>query len=312
MDILTIEKSRTELLSFLEYCSSRRLKLKRISDFYSFLFEQRGNYLIESYLLEFLPQYFEYKKTFSPFGVKAEFTQDILAINEKLILLDELYEFKDQLITLNFNIKDKLIELEDILNGEPTSSDRDRKILFPVIEEVESMDGNLLLGAVDSPTIKISRAKFKDRFIVVPSAAELDKQLEEQIKISWQKAKDYCNQYVKKINDYHEVIISFDQRLGEYKGDSVGTALSIGFIEQILKFYNSHTVLKPFGDLVFTGGINANGEINQISKEITEKKVEIAFYSSCRILVVPKIDENFALSKLEELKKEFPKRDSPP
>ncbi|CAG1022347.1 hypothetical protein DOJK_01620 [Patescibacteria group bacterium] len=174
MDILTIEKSRNELLGFLEYGSSSRLKLKRISDFYSLLLKESENYLIESYLLEFLHQYIQYTKTYSPFGVKTEFTQSILAINEKLINSDELFAFRDQLITLNFNVKDKLTELEDILTGQETLSARDRKILFPVIEEVESTDSNLLLGAVDSLTIKISKAKFKDRFIIVPSTAELD------------------------------------------------------------------------------------------------------------------------------------------
>ena len=132
--------------------------------------------------------------------------------------------------------------------------------MFPVIEESEDIEESFALGAIDSITIKIGKAKEKDKFIVVPGESERDKQLQQQIITSWQIAKAYCKKYVKKLHEYHEVIISFDQHLGLYRGESVGTALTVGFIEELLKQYNSQTVFKPIEGVAFTGGIKENGE----------------------------------------------------
>ena len=280
----------------------------RISEFYDLLLNQNNTALTESYIYEFIPSYIKYLLNFSPAGSNVNFTKRILAINEKIISSDVLEEKRDHFITLNFNLKDRLTEIEKVLEGISVQPINERKILFPVIEEDERLNKNVTLGAIDSLTIKINISRTQNRFIVVPSVDDLDKKLEDQINLSWQKAKEYCTQFVKKMNPFHEVIINFDERLGIYKGDSIGTALLIGFIEGILGYYNSQTVLKAIGNAAFTGGVNANGTINQISEEITEKKVEIAFFSKCAALVVPKVDEPSAVKKLEELNREFPNR----
>ena len=315
MNTLSIEKARTELLNVLEYSSSRRLKLKSISEFFSLLLNQESSNLIESYLPEFIPKYIDYLKSYSSFGIKPEFSQAIISTNERLINLNELNEFRDKLSLLNDQLKNKLQELQNILIGKEILQAAEQKILFPVINEWESIpledeqiDGRWVLGSLDSLTIKISITKDQDKFIVVPSEIEKDKKLEEQINISWLKAKEYCKSHVKRIAAHHEVIISFDEHLGIYKGESVGTALAIGFIEEILRFYNSQTILKPIGNAAFTGGVKEDGDINPVSKEIAGKKVEIAFYSNCSTLAVPKEDENYAVVKLEELKKQYPLR----
>lgn len=293
-------------MSFLENTSSRRLKAKRISEFFALLMEQKPISLAESYLLEFLPKYLDYLKSFSPFGVEPNFSQNIISLNEKLINLIVPTEFKDQLISSNEKVQKDLETLFDILNGNEKSQYLERKVLFPVIEDNQQENNDIVLGAIDSLTIKITRAKRKDKFIVVPSENEKDKQLEEQIHTCWLKAKDYCKKYVKRIAEHHEVIISFDENLGVYRGESLGSALIIGFVEELLKHYNSQIVLIPTGNAAFTGGLKENGELNPVTKDIIEKKVEIAFFSNCGTLAVPKPDEPFALYKLDELKKEFP------
>lgn len=308
MNILSVEKARNELINFLENSSSRRLKLKRISEFITLLLEQKSANLIESYLLECIPKYLEYLKNYSPFGIKPEFSQDIISTNERLINLDELSEFKDQLKPLNDQLKNKLQELLDILEGKELAQTAEKKILFPVIEEYDQEEKEWVLGALDSLTIKISKTKEKDKFIVVPSEIEKDKKLEQQINISWLKAKEFCKRLVKKIAEHHEVIISFDENLGIYKGDSVGSALAIGFIEELLKLYNSQTILTAISKVAFTGGVKENGDVSSVSKEIIEKKVGISFFSNCTTLAIPKADEQFAHDKLGELRKEFPMR----
>jgi hypothetical protein len=310
MNILSIEKAKTELSNFLEYSSSRRLKLKKISEFFGFLLDGNSPNLAESYLIELLPQYVEYLKTYSPFGVEPGFTQSIIDTNEKLLGMNAnmaLSEINEQLASLNDGMNEKLQLLLKILDGDALPS-TEPKVMFPVVEECEQRDNDFVLGAVDSLTIKVSKAKLGDKFIIVPSESEKDKRLEEQIKTSWMNAKEYCKKHVKKISEHHEVIISFDEHLGIYKGDSVGTALVIAYIEELLRFYNSQTILEPIAGTAFTGGVREDGEINQISKEIIEKKVEIAFYTSCKMLVVPDEDITFAINKLSELKKQHAKR----
>lgn len=308
LNILTIEKARTELQNILENSSSRRLKLKRLAEYILLLLNCGSTNLIESYLIEFVPQYLDYLKGYSPFGIKPTFTQGIIDVNEKLLQSDEIKEFRDQLAHLNERIKLKNQVLLDILNGNENPEEAAPKVLFPVIEETEGSEEESVLGAIDSLTIKISKAKEKDKFIVVPSQSEKDKQLEEQINICWDKAKEFCIKHVKNLSPYHEVIISFDENLGIYKGDSVGTALVIGFIEELLRFYNSQTVLTPILGTAFTGGIAESAKIQNVSKEIIEKKIEIAFYSNCKTFAVPKEDETFALYKLDGLNKLYPKR----
>ena len=222
--------------------------------------------------------------------------------------MNELNELKGQLAALNEGMKDKLQLLNEILNGKGILQ-TEPKVLFPVIEVAERSDSSFILGALDSLTIKIIKTKEKDKFILVPSESEKDKKLEQQIIRSWLKAKEFCKKYVRKISEHHEIIISFDQHLGIYKGESVGTAIVVGFIGELLRFYNSQTVLKPISGTAFTGGIKERGEINSVSKEIIEKKVEIVFFSNCSTLVIPKEDESFALYKLYELRKAFPARE---
>lgn len=308
MNILSIEKARNELLSFLENTGSKRLKAKRICEFFAILIEQKSFSLIESYVLEFIPKYLDCLKDFSPFGASPEFTHNIIQLNNKLIETNATAEYKARLTQLNYEIQTKLHSLNKILAGEQSEFQYDRKAFFPLIEAEQDKSIDQTVGAIDSITIKVSKGKQKDKFIVVPSENESDKQLEEQINVSWIKAKEFCKKYVRKISPQHEVIISFDGNLGVYRGESLGAALTIAMIEEMLKHYNSQTVLQPISNVAFTGGISEGGKVNKVSKEIVEKKVEIAFYSNCQTLAVPKEDETFALYKLDELRKLYPAR----
>jgi len=91
-------------------------------------------------------------------------------------------------------------------------------------------------------------------------------------------------------------------------GNSLGIALTLAFIEAILKHYNSSTIIKINGTIAVTGGIDVNSNIISTSKVIIETKVETVFFSDARIFCVPKIDELWAEEKLSQLKKESPNR----
>ena len=100
--------------------------------------------------------------------------------------MNVLTEFKELFIALNEKLKGKLHVLFGMLNGREISLS-ESKILFPVIEEVDEED--IILGAIDSLTVKIGKAKDRDKYIIVPSESENDKKLEEQINVSWLQAK---------------------------------------------------------------------------------------------------------------------------
>ncbi len=145
-------------------------------------------------------------------------------------------------------------------------------------------------------------------FILVPSEKEIEERLEKQIKDAWKIAVDKAQDFIKKIKPNHEVVIQFDKRLGFYKGNSLGIALTLSFIEELLRFYNSNTIIKVQDSIAITGGLDENGKVIPTSKKIIEKKVVGIFYSSINTFIVPIQDEVFAKNKLEELLKKYPGR----
>lgn len=255
-----------------------------------------------------MPRYHDYLKTYSPIGVKPDFTESIIRTNTKLTEVIESAEYKEKLGQLNLEIENKLLFLNKVLAGEQIGLSEERKAFFPLIEDEESKATSQTIGAIDSITIKLSKARQKDKFIIVPGEAENDKLLEEQINICWEKAKEFCKKHIRKISPYHEVIISFDGNLGVYRGESLGAALTIAMIEELLRYYNFPTVLEPISNVTFTGGVNENGEIKPVKKEIIQKKAEIVFYSNCEVFAVPKEDESYAVEKIKELKQKYPNR----
>ncbi len=186
-------------------------------------------------------------------------------------------------------------------------SSKERKAYFPVLIEQDQND-DLVLGLIESISLNIRSSKTETNFIIVPSGKEIEKRIEEQIKNSWEAAKKFVKKFLRKINPHHEVVISFDKRIGEYVGSSLGIALTISFIEELLLFYNAPTVVNINEGIAFTGSNDGQGNIFPTSKEVIEKKVEIIFYSEINTFVLPEKDREYALNKLNELQKEFPKR----
>jgi hypothetical protein len=96
--------------------------------------------------------------------------------------------------------------------------------------------------------------------------------------------------------------------VGFCKGNSLGTALTLAFIEEIFKTYNSPVTIKVGDGIAFTGGMDGQGRITNTSEEIIKKKTELIFYSDINLFVVPKEEEDVANEKLEKFSQEFPAR----
>lgn len=154
----------------------------------------------------------------------------------------------------------------------------------------------------------ISKTKSENKFLVVPSEKELEELIDEQIKISWNVAINYCEKFIKKISGNHEDIVHFNKRIGLCRGNSLGVVLTIKFIEELLKLYNPAFIIQAKSGLTITGGLNQNGLVLPVGDEITKLKTELVFYSLAEQFVIPKHNEIAAREKLEELKTKFPER----
>lgn len=305
MIIFEIEKSRQELIRKLQLASSPRQVLFILKDFFDQLMHSDYS-LNESYFLEFIEKYLECLKNYEPFYIHPKYTKEILLQANTLKNISVLSNFKVELIQSSINLERKLSKLKDIL--ESKIQETERAVLFPVLETHDGQIKTVSLGLLESLTIKIQAAKRENKFIVVPSAMEIEERISNQINISWNLALKFIKKYLRKVNPYHEVIIQFDKRFGFYIGESLGIALTIGFIEQLLYFYNSTSIINIRDNISVTGGIDKDGKVKKISTEIIKQKVETVFFSPTQIFVVPIEGELEAKVKVEEFNKEYPNK----
>jgi hypothetical protein len=204
--------------------------------------------------------------------------------------------------------KEDVDKLKKILNGEQIEP-VEPKAFFPLLDEEGMTETGITIGILESVTIKISKTKTANKFIIVPSEKEIEEKINEQVKLSWMNAMRIAKKYVRKIHPYHEVIISFDNKAGFCKGNSLGTALTIEFIEELLKTYNSPVAVNVGNDIAFTGGLDETGRITNTSGKIIKQKTELIFFSDISHFAVPKAEEAAATEKLNELKQNYPNRE---
>ncbi|GIK21385.1 MAG: hypothetical protein BroJett005_07990 [Ignavibacteriota bacterium] len=307
MNILYLEQERVLLKGKHNTGFSNQAKLLFIYDFFEKILATQNQNLIGSYLPEFLSDYTHCLASWTVCGMKAEVHKLLIKQAEKI--------FETGFTTSHIaferivkRLKDDFETLQKILNGKNLET-FEPKAYFPLLEEEAIKATRITIGVIESVTIKINKAKNETKFIIVPSEKEIEEKINEQIKQSWQNAINISKKYVRKVHQYHEVIISFDNKAGFCKGNSLGTALTLSFIEEILKTYNSPVAIKVGEGIAFTGGMNEQGKISNTSFEIIKQKVELLFYSGMNLFIVPKDEEESANEKLDELKKEFPERD---
>lgn len=306
MNILQLEQERTSLKEKLVGGFSNQAKLLFIYYFFEKVLSTINNNLIDSYLPEFLPNYFSYINSWRVFGLKPRMHELIIEQAEKTEMSKLTIEYH-KIPELIRRLKEDVEKLKKILNGEQIEP-VEPKALFPLLDEEGIVETGLTIGILESVTIKINKTKSADKFIIVPSEKEIEEKINEQVKLSWLNAIQTVKKYIKKIQPYHEVIISFDNKVGFCKGNSLGTVLTLAFIQELLKSYNSPVAIKVGDRIAFTGGMNEAGHIINTSIEIIKQKTEIVFFSGINLFVVPREDEKVANEKLEELHKEFPNR----
>lgn len=304
---LNIEKTRTSLIEFLEYSNSKRASLIYINNFFSLLLKSNNNLLISSYLTEFADTYFELLIAYDVNCIDPDLTKRIITQAREVLSLTDEEDKRKKYNEILSSAENKLVQLTTYLSGN-SFDESQQKFLFPLLEENYLENNNIRLGLIESVSIQIKKTDERNNFNIIPSERELEHKIKQQIETSWVLAILYVKKYVKKMSKYHDVVISFDNKWGIVTGNSLGTALTLAFIKELLTHYNAPILLNSKDGSAFTGGISDSGAIISLSGEVIKNKTSAVFYSGIKTFAVPKEDEETAQEMLNELKLKYPDR----
>lgn len=305
LNLFELESLRSELIEKSVNTSSNFLHLSLYQKYFDIILSLNNPNLEEAFLKEFIDDYINCISKFEVWGTDPEITKRIIKHLQSVITLKTASE-NLELLKFEFDrIGNQLEKLNLILDGKDFGDVESAKAFFPLIDN-DAPEG--FYGIIDSVTVRISKGADKDKFIIVPSEKEIEKKILEQCKNSWILALKLSKKYVKRPYKYHEVIINFDKKHGFYEGNSLGIALTLTFLEQVLKYYNPTYVIKIGEKSSFTGGVDEKGEILNTGEEIIKQKVSSIFFSAINYFVIPKLEETYANFTLAQLKKKFPNR----
>jgi len=306
MNPFELEVKRQELIGFISQCTSSRQKLFLYKDFFQLILSTPQRGIADTYILEFIDDYCSCVNDFSPLYINPEFSEQILQQAADLTARLKLTPAYEQLSRLKKEFDKKLVRYKYLLEKNIEAFEPAKKLTFPVIET--QIVSGVCLGLLETLSIKITKATVKDKFIIIPSDKLIESKLESQVKNSWHTAVNFIRQQVRRINTYHEVIIYFNNKNGDYQGNSLGIALTTGFVEALLKYYNAPYLVQIRNNIASTGGMDQHGKILSVSDEVICKKVETVMYSNTSMFVVPSADLPAAERKLTDLKKLYPNR----
>jgi len=143
---------------------------------------------------------------------------------------------------------------------------------------------------------------------ISPGGREIENLIREQIEISWNLSIEHLKKYAKSFTLHHDVFIHFNKKLGYYTGNSLGAALSLVFLKELLSYYNAPVTFSFNGKVALTGGLDRDENILKVSEDILEKKVVTVFFSTVQTFIVADNEKQFASEKLIELIQEYPNR----
>jgi hypothetical protein len=302
---LELDEERSKLLEKILLGSSINARLDAYLNYFLKILSFNRSNIEEAFLSEFLEDYLNVVKRYEVWGNDPELTCKIF---EQLLKIKDRHFTEDYVVDINNEIarlESQWTDLTNILNGIENNSNAGSKAYFPVLENDAPVN---CYGLIETVTVRINKTDRDDKFIIIPSEKEIEQRIQEQIKLSWKLALQISNKYIRKHHQYHEVIISFDKKAGFYMGNSLGIALTLTFLEQILKFYNPTFIINISEGSAFTGGIDTKGNVLNTGEDIIKRKVAAIFYSDLNFFVFPKLEESYAYFALEQLRKVYPQR----
>lgn len=158
------------------------------------IIETNNPLIQEVYLTELTPIFINTVKNTSLEGISPEPLKSICKILSILNQYEYLKQINLDIDSTKQNIEKWLDKLNIILSGQP-DIDEELNIKIPLLET--SKHNHFVLGILESLSVKITKRKNEDEFIIVPSEKDIEKLLDEQIKTSWSQAKIYCHKFVR-------------------------------------------------------------------------------------------------------------------
>lgn len=307
MDIFQLENLRIELQNALYKEKSPLVQISLLNKYFLHIIDQDDSSITEAFITEFIQPYLASLKNFCAVGIDPEKLEKEITIVNKIVQLsafnDYYSEFTNEVNRINKGIK----IVKNSLSGNETDF-QTYLLSFPV--NIKSENENINIGQIETFNIKIHEddSLNNNQFIIVPSIKEIDKQLDEQIKASWDFAVNYLKKYYKTPSKFHEVVIIFNRKFAQFEGFSLGFAITIGFIQALFKHYNTSLSLSLNSNIALTGGFDFDKKIKNIVEKIIKQKTETVFFSPYNYFVMPDKDAIAAKEKLSELKIRYPER----
>ncbi|MFA4923636.1 MAG: hypothetical protein WC557_05535 [Ignavibacteriaceae bacterium] len=282
--ILIIEEKRREIQKHLSTSFSPLKKLTLLNNFFFLLLSTSDKNILQAYGTGLIEPYTTFLNTYDISCVHPAKHQPVITTAEAIISSNAFPGTTNSLEQSLTLFKAKVKELVDTLNGKDAISPERNNYIFPL---VDTANGNgELYGMLDAVTVKITKGK-QQLFLIIPSEKEIETRIKAQVETSWNVAVTYAKQFIKNISPQHEVIVSFDKRVGFYVGDSLGVALTLAYIHELFLFYNAPLTISANEGNCFTGNLFENGKIPSIGEENITKKVELVFYSAVKTFVLP-------------------------
>jgi len=304
-NIYELEALRAELIESTLDPTSIYNRLNLYNNYFNRILSQSNLKIEEVFIREFLEDYLTCIARYEVWGSELNITDKILGQIKNVAALEISCELNNEFSKEIDRIEKQIEKLNSILEGNDCEVVETHKAFFPLIDKEAP---NEFYGVIDSVTVRINKAIDGDKFIIVPSEKEIEKRISEQCTQSWQLALSLLQKYVKKPYKYHELIISFDKKEGFYEGNSLGIALTLSFLERLLKIYNPTYLINIKGQSAFTGGALETGEVLCTSEEIIKRKVAAVFFSEINSFVFSKCEETYAYFTLTQLKQKYPNR----
>lgn len=304
MDSFYFENKKEKFLDLRGNEKSIRKLIFSLNQIINELFEQNDIVLIEVYLIEFTGYLIPLLKQFSVFGIHPEKSQSVLSNIEKIKPFIKEENYLLQLTEQYERIKCDLENLKLALNGKKFKG----KLLFPVVEK--SNENSIEFGTIEQLNITISQNKKNEKteFIITPSLPVIESKLKEQLDKSWIFALNFVKEQYKVFDKNFLITVQFVNKLGIYEGNSLGIALTIGFIQELFRFYDLREIISFNDDIIVTGSMDDEGNILNVGEEILKSKTQIVFFSTASKFIIPFEEYKFTEVVWTKLKSQFPNR----
>jgi len=282
-----------------------KTKLYKLSDFVKKVDENLPQHLKSAFLADVIDPFFILLSRFSAHGVSIDRSKEILNSAKLLLTFDETSEHRREITS---NLDNEISSIESFINkGESSKEEKFNGLFFPVVEITKNPVRKF--GSLEKLEFFLEQnKKFEDYFDIIPSTGLIEERLHQQIKTSWSFAKKYLLGH-KEGNYFFDIVIKFGQRSVDYTGDSLGAALTLGFIEQLAEFLGLREIIKVTNRVAITGSADESGNIGSVSGSTIKHKLESVFFSYVNMFLVPSENYETVLRHFSEMKEKYPNRD---